>query len=228
VVSLSKYALLELADERKLFSDLPRVLDLKYDISFDIKYINILTYKILFELHNTYTFDISFYPDCQEIYGFINDFVLILESKEFGTTPTVLNLKNKCLNKKIKFIDYSTSDTFWVTQHKNDLTIEEIVNNMEVFKDSVVTQVLHLQHTVKDEVLCIEHIDFEYIFYTLDEFEKRTSGDFSQKGTEYPRQKIFKIDNARIPLEDYLYPIAYSCFENKGLVDECFEEMGLI
>lgn len=44
----------------------------------------------------------------------------------------------------------------------------------------------------------ITHIDHEYIFYSLDEFEKRTMNEH-QKGSNQLRLKSFKVDNAHIP-----------------------------
>jgi hypothetical protein len=43
------------------------------------------------------------------------------------------------------------------------------------------------------------------------------------------RQKVFKIDNAKIPLDDlFLYYVAYNSFTNTTLVNEAFEQLGII
>ena len=88
----------------------------------------------------------------------------------------------------------------------------------------IYTKVVHLIFFVEDETLYIEHIDLEYIFYTLDEYIERFDNDnFEQKGSRYKRQKIFKIDNAKINLVENLYDLVYNSLDNKNLVDEYFE-----
>ena len=47
--------------------------------------------------------------------------------------------------------------------------------------------------------------------------------NFEQKGSRYKRQKIFKIDNAKINLVENLYDLVYNSLDNKNLVDEYFE-----
>lgn len=228
----TKYNLLEVTQNRVLLEDEPRIIDEKFNFSVNIKYVDINVYKFLYSLHKKTNFKLSFYPDIEHIYSFKNRYTLLLESKQFGVTPSISELKSRCSNKNVTFIDDLKLDTFWVKQHGRDFTIEEILNDFKIFENSIVTKVLHLQHYTENDKLYINHLDFEYIFYTIEEFSKREKNDKSYskqiKGSAYPRQKIFKIDNAKLEFVTTIYPLAYNSFSNKQLVNEYFKDMGII
>ena len=59
--------------------------------------------------------------------------------------------------------------------------------------------------------------------YNID-FEK---DNFKQKGNRYKRQKIFKIDNAKINLIENIYDLVYNSLDNKSLIDEYFEMLNI-
>mgnify|MGYP001770819010 CR=1 FL=1 len=224
-----KYGLVEIDSSRELLGSDSRILDKKVNISYEISFIDFNVYKVLLEYFKKYSFTLSFAPDNESIYDFIFDSTLTTEAIEFGISPTIETLRKQCSH-KIKLIDYTSNDIFWIRNINSDLYIEEIVSDFTEHQDSIVTKLIHIEHTTKDEELCIKHIDFEYIFYSLDEFVNRyDENNFTQKGEKYKRKKVFKIDNATIPFEgDFLYPIVYFTFENKELVKEALENMEIL
>lgn len=224
-----KYGLVEIDNSRELLISDSRILDKKVNISYEISLIDFNVYKVLLEYFEKYNFTLSFAPDNESIYDFIFDSTLTTEAVEFGVSPTIETLRTECSH-KIKFVDYTSKDTFWIRNINSDFYIEEIVSDFVEHQDSIVTKLIHIEHTTKDEELYIKHIDFEYIFYSIDEFINRyEKNNFTQKGEMYKRKKIFKIDNASIPFNgDFLYPIVYFTFENKELVKEALECMEVL
>jgi len=224
-----KYGLVEIDNSRELLISDSRILDKKVNISYEINLIDFSVYKVLLEYFEKYNFTLSFAPDNESIYDFIFDSTLTTEAVEFGVSPTIETLRAQCSH-KIKFVDYTSKDTFWIRNINTDFYIEEIVSDFAEHKDSIVTKLIHVEHTTKDEELYIKHIDFEYIFYSVDEFINRyEKNNFTQKGEKYKRKKVFKIDNAMIPFNgDFLYPVVYFTFENKELVKEALECMEVL
>ena len=89
-------------------------------------------------------------------------------------------------------------DQLWVIADGTDIVFEELCEKFVVHNESIVTQMVHLQFSTEQSESYITHIDHEYIFYSLDEFEKRTMNEH-QKGSNQLRLKSFKVDNAHIP-----------------------------
>jgi len=225
----SKYGLIEINEHRELLEEEPRIIDTKYGISMDIKYIHSQIYRILFDLYTNNSLQLSFYPNCNGVYDFENRLILILEELQFGVAPSISDLKNKVVEQKAKFIDFEEKDSLYIRLNGNELTFEEISDDFEIFEDSIITKVIHLEFFEKEDELFIKHIDLEYIFYTSEEFiERYEHNNFYQKGQAFPRQKVFKLDNGEINLNEFLYPLAYYSFKNKTLVDEYFTKIGLI
>lgn len=171
-------------------------------------------------------FKLSFYPDCLNIKNYIDNSIMIFDEKEYGKKYNIDEIKKINLKENVKFVDYKIENKLYVKLFENELTFEEIQKDINFFDDLnvIYTKVVHLIFFVEDETLYIEHIDLEYIFYTLDEYIERFDNDnFEQKGSRYKRQKIFKIDNAKINLVENLYDLVYNSLDNKNLVDEYFE-----
>ena len=102
------------------------------------------------------------------------------------------------------------------------------MNDFNIYQEAIVTKMIHIEFFNEENILYIKHIDFEYIFYSEDDFISREN-NINQKGEKYMRQKVFKIDNAKISLDDlFLYYISYYSFTNTMLVNEVFEELGII
>ena len=97
-----------------------------------------------------------------------------------------------------KLYSSNYENCMWVEIDSQNITFEELCQDFESYNNMVVTQVVHLQYKKEGDSAYITHLDHEYIFYTIDEYEKRMS-DVTQKGTAKPRMKSFKIDNSIIP-----------------------------
>ena len=107
-----------------------------------------------------------------------------------------------------------------------------------VEEDAIVTQMIHMQI----EGIFITHLDHEYIFYDLDEYEKRLT-NYRIKGQAQKRIKTFKIDRSRIPLDyscnilrinengrekivvPFIYFVLNAYFEHKDLLSEYFQKI---
>ena len=101
-----------------------------------------------------------------------------------------------------------------------------------------------MQYIYEDEDVFITHLDHEYVFYTVEEYEKRLV-DVTQKGEAKTRMKSFKIDRSRIPFnyrceiqrkdmkgnalpietEQFLCYVLETYFKHKDLLREYFEKI---
>jgi hypothetical protein len=155
----------------------------------------------------------------------ISDLSITLEELERGEVFSFENLGVPSVTKL-----YSKYyDTLWIAIDDRNITFEEILQDFDVYEDSIVTQVVHLEYeTAENSEHEIAHIDHEYIFYTEDEFLER-QGSYKQKGNARKRYKTFKIDSSKIPfLVDgvcVLYYIIGKFFKEKELLEEYFEEV---
>ena len=155
----------------------------------------------------------------------IFDLSITLEELERGEVFSFENLGEPSVT-KLYSKDY---DTLWIEIDDRNITFEEILQDFDVYEDSIVTQVVHLEYeTAENSEHEIAHIDHEYIFYTEDEFLER-QGSYKQKGNARKRYKTFKIDSSKIPfLVDgvcVLYYIIGKFFKEKELLEEYFEEV---
>lgn len=226
----NKYNLIEIKDKRELHWQEPRVIDKMHKITFDIKYMNIKTYQKIFNLYSTNNFKFSFYPDCLNIKNYIDESIMTYDEKEFGKKYNIKNIETLTLNENIKFVDYKEENKLYVKVSNNELTFEEIQKEPNNFdgKDFIYTKVVHLIFEKEDSTLFINHLDLEYIFYSIDEYiERFDNNNFKQKGSKIKRQKIFKIDNAKIRMTEHLYDIVYNSLDNKTLINEYFEMLNI-
>ena len=91
----------------------------------------------------------------------------------------------------------------------------------------MVTQVIHCEYFKDSGSYFICHLDHEFIFYSIDEYEMRQR-DPAQKGNARKRIKTFKIDKAMIPISNdsnVLFDILELKFKNKQLVREYFNKV---
>ena len=129
-------------------------------------------------------------------------------------------------------------DSLWIIHDGNDLIFEELCEDMHIENNAILTQMIHMQIDGN----CITHLDHEYIFYDLDEYEKRLS-NYRIKGQAQKRIKTFKIDHSRIPLNypcnilridesgrekivvPFIYFVLNAYFEHKDLLSEYFQKV---
>jgi hypothetical protein len=157
---------------------------------------------------------------------YVSDFLPLMEEKEFGSS---MQLNISSLPELSKF--YSSDEyenKLWV-QHdrkKRSLTFEEFMEDFQVTDDNVVTQVIHLEYTSKNNKFFITHLDHEFIIYTIDQYQERLS-NAGVKG--YGKVKTFKVDGSMIPFDlrldgsIFLVQVLDSYFKNKDLIQEYFK-----
>ncbi|WP_171308251.1 hypothetical protein [Vibrio splendidus] len=172
--------------------------------------------------------NLSLRPDYNVVGESILNLSILLEEIELGKVFSFSDLGVVNIS-KLYSSDYS--DVLWVVIDDRNITFEEIVDDCIIYEDSIVTQVLHLEYKIDGEKKHINHIDHEYIFYTLDQFEKRQN-NHKIKGEALTRFKTFKIDNSKIPfyLEDksfFIYRVLDCYFKNKKLLKEYFSSVPL-
>ena len=156
---------------------------------------------------------------------------LLLEERDFGASLTN-NIKS--LPEVSKFYDINNSENgFWafVDDKRPQISFEELCGDFDTLRDNIVTQLVHLEYKKKGDSYFIEHIDHEYIVYSLDEYEERLRNN-KAKGRR--KVKTFKINGAEIPFnykykdEFFLYIVLISFFTNKELVKEYFENFNKV
>lgn len=209
-----KYGLLPIDDQRKLLAiDPPRIYDSTNNKTLFVKNIPLSLCVKFNELIDTKqiqnlavrVFDKSFNGKMELVFS--------LEEIERGRIFLPTNLG---IPKITKLYSKNYEDCLWITVETQDITFEELCRDFKIFEDKIVTQVVHLQYKKSDEGIYIIHLDHEYIFYTIDEFDSWQQNP-SQKGTAETRMKTFKIDNAYISF-DLSYQVVWKDINgNKSL-----------
>ena len=163
------------------------------------------------------------------------------EALERGKQFDLANL-GSCSVSKLYSTQYE--NCLWVVIDPENITFEELCEDFESTEDMIVTQVVHLEYETAVDGAYITHLDHEYIFYTIEEYEKRMH-DETQKGQAKTRMKSFKIDNSKIPFdfrceikckdengkelpiqkEQFLCYVLDSYFKHKDLLTEYFQKV---
>lgn len=125
------------------------------------------------------------------------DPIYLEEALERGKVFDFVNLGNYSVS---RLYSKKYENCMWIVIDPENITFEELCDNFEIYNDMVVTQVVHLQYEKENDSVYITHLDHEFVFYMIDEYENRMS-DVAQKGTAKPRMKSFKIDNSKIPFD---------------------------
>lgn len=175
--------------------------------------------------------EIAFRGDNWSIYEGENHCSSLMEAVEAGM---IFDLEIASLPEMSKLVtDNSYNDnSLWITVDNANITFEELCDDITVEGDSVVTQVIHLQYSEKN----ITHIDHEYIFYSLEEYEERQC--VRRKGKAGKRFKTFKVDKSAIPFDynctmisrdgeyisvPFIYFVLNTYFAHKDLLKEYFQ-----
>lgn len=160
--------------------------------------------------------------------NYISECIPCMEEMEFGS-PLKINIES--LPELSKFYSVQNYENkLWVAHDKgkSSLTFEEHLDEFDIVGDDIITQVIHLEYYIENGNCFINHIDHEYIAYTLEQYEHRLN-DSNVKG--YKKIKTFKVDNAKIPVnyehnnQIFLYQVLDSYLKNKDLVNEYFEKI---
>lgn len=134
----------------------------------------------------------------------------------------------------------------WISKNNNELTFEELCQDITVQAEGIRTQMIHLMFVNRNNQFFINHIDHEFIYYTLEEYEKRQhDSKMKTKGSARKRIKTFKIDEASIPMDypcimyqlsekeneykevsvPFLYFVINTYFCHKDLIEEYFSKI---
>ena len=238
---LDRYDLLPKNENRTLISiDPPRIYDKILDRTFLIKNVPVPLLQEFDKMINKQiagAFSIRVYnsPGYEGKLKLMN----LREEVERGDIFD-LDTLNECSVTKLYSTETKYDDCLWVIAEKTDITFEELCEDFDTVDNRIITQMIHLQYKTEDNETYITHLDHEYIFYTIEEYEKRLV-EYNQKGTAKRRMKSFKIDQARIPFnyrckiykkdnsgsenELFLYFVLDSYFKHKDLLKEYFQKV---
>lgn len=194
-----KYGLLPIDEERELLClNPPRIYDKRKDKTIFIKNIPLVLVKKLNELINEKQIkQLAIRGSDNDIYDGKVTSELIQEAIERGKIFTLCGLGNPEVT---KLYSNNYEDCLWIVIDSANITFEELCQDFKVYEDKIVTQVIHLQYTQTAKGTFITHLDHEYIYYTIDEFDRRRQTP-EQKGTACTRMKTFKIDNSNISFD---------------------------
>ena len=238
-----KYGIIPIDENRELLSiNLPRIYDKTINRTFFTKNVPLRLLQKISEMISE---------------GIIGDFAvrLLNEPGYEGKMDVEYFTEDVERGKVFDFVDlgsYSVSKLYsekyencmWVIIDPPNITFEELCEDFDIYEDMVITQVIHLQYVIEHEKTYITHLDHEYIFYSIDEYERRLI-DVTQKGEAQARMKSFKIDHARIPFdrrckvlrrdeegndlplenEQFLCYVLECYFKHKDLLKEYFQKI---
>lgn len=189
----------------------PRIFDCNKNKTLFIKNMPIyLCAKVQQLIENNYITDVAVRVENNGILDGKVSREIVLEEVEQGR---LFSLSDLGTPQTTKLYSKNYEDCLWVVVESNDITFEELCQDFMVSGNQVVTQVVHLQYKQAEESAFICHLDHEYIFYTVDEFEERCKNP-NQKGSAKTRMKSFKIDNSNIPF-DLKYEVSWKNVDGK-------------
>lgn len=238
-----KYGIVPVDDERELLPiEPPRIYDRKINKTFFTKNVPLnLLEKIADMMSSGIVRDFSVRLLNEPGYNGKLYCEYIAEALERGKVFDFVNLGNYSIS---RLYSKEYENCMWVVIDPQNITFEELCKEFEIYNDLIVTQVVHLQYEMNEECAYITHLDHEYVFYTVDEYENRMK-NATQKGTAKTRMKSFKIDNSRIPFdyrcevirkdehgndlpqkdEQFLCYVLECYFKHKDLLKEYFQEI---
>lgn len=238
-----KYGIVPVDESRTLFPlDPPRLYDSSINKTFFTQNIPLHLLKRFMDLKNSGMIkDLSVRLTNEPGYDGKMCFEHLEEALERGKQFDFVNLGSYSVNKLFS-TEYENS--LWIIIDPENITFEEMCKDFECYNDMIVTQVIHLQYKKLKDDFYITHLDHEYIFYTVEEYDKRNKNE-SQKGNASKRIKSFKIDNSQIPFdymceiirkdehgkdlptekEQFLCYVLESYFKHKDLLNEYFQKI---
>lgn len=238
-----KYGIVPLGNERELLTiDPPRIYDSSINRTFFTKNVPLHLLKQISEMMSA---------------GIIMDFSVRLvnepgyegriyceylaEALERGKVFDFVNLGDYSIS---RLYSEQYENCMWVNIDPYNITFEEMCEDFEVHDNMIVTQVVHLEYFCEDSHVYISHLDHEYIFYAIEEYEERMKNPV-KKGEAKTRLKSFKIDHSKIPFdylceihrkdmngndlpvehEQFLCYVLESYFKHKELLKEYFQKL---
>ena len=217
----NKYGLIRLNENRVVREGY--ILDKRLNKYFEINFISSEMLKNLLDLKSIKKLSLKVNP--YKLLEFNEICTYFTEEKEFGKYFSFANLKEILPTKLYNL----KNDKLWINIDKKNITFEEILEDFESYEDYIVTQVVHCEYFEENQEFFINHLDHEYIFYTMEEYEERQN-NINQKGNGSKRVKTFKIDNSKIPFilenrDNFLLKILNEYFKSKDLLEEYFQNI---
>lgn len=220
----SKYKLISLSKNIQIFNDKDSqtIQDSRLGKYFWIKVPRRLLASIESLIKKGMIAEIAFRVD------YISDSIPLTEEMQFGS-PMKLNISS--LPDLSKFYSNDNyNNNLWIQhdQKSQSLTFEELLDDFEVTAENIVTQVIHLEYTSKNNKFFITHLDHEYIIYTLEQYTERMCNP-RVKG--YRKVKTFKVDGSMIPFNlrvkenIFLIQVLDAYFNNRDLIQEYFAKV---
>lgn len=238
-----KYGIIPIDENRELISiDPPRIYDKIINKTFFTKNVPfLLLQKISEMMFNGIIDDFAVRLLNEPGYEGKMDSEYLAEALERGKLFDFVSLGNYSIS---KLYSEEYENCMWVIIDPQNITFEELCEDFDIYKEMIVTQVIHLQYDLEDGNAYITHLDHEYIFYSVDEYETRLH-DIMQKGKAQARMKSFKIDHAKIPFdsrckvfrkdeegndlppedEQFLCYVLECYFKHKDLLNEYFQKI---
>ncbi len=223
----NRYKLLTIDENFEIkISALPKVYDTRIKTHLIIQHVSPQLLEVLNKLNKEGVIgSLALRPEYNIVALGLSDISPIFEDIERGEIFSFEKLSTSMIS---KLYSYDNS-SLWIVNDGENITFEELLDNFETEQDNIVTQVLHLEYSNVKGSYLISHIDHEYIFYTVDEYEKRKR-DHRQKGEARSRFKTFKIDKAKISFvmkngDCLLFTILNEYFHKKELLIEYFQKV---
>lgn len=234
-----RYGIINITSKRTLFllKSPPRIYDNLVDITFIVKNVPLCLLRVFSDMKSKGMItDIAVRVANDTYFKGKIDEELLTEEVELGRIFNFADLGG-CIISKLYSEHYE--NCLWIMIDRDNITFEELCEDFTEFNNMIVTQVIHLQYKCIKGVDYITHLDHEYIFYSIDEYEKRINNIY-QKGEAQKRMKSFKIDNSMIPFhvkvcvknentdgiseknELFLYYVLDCYFKHKDLLSEYF------
>lgn len=160
----------------------------------------------------------------------VTDMVPIMEEMERGKKLKITVSDLPAISRFYSTEAFEDGLSILHDKEKCSLTFEEVMKDFRIVGDNIVTQVVHLEYSETENGTYINHLDHEFIAYTLDEYDARLK-DVNTKGSA-GKVKSFKIDGAEIPLAHkfegdwFLLVVLDAYFQNHALIQEIFEDFG--
>ena len=183
---------------------------------------------LLQKLRSEHKLTLSVRPDYNICGDRIKNIGLVNEELEFGKAYQGRVSKIIKLSKFFDVKNYNDALIIVHDQEGKNIYFEELLDDMVEDKESIVTNLLHIEYISEGNVDFIKHMDHEYIFYSINEYIDKLS-DIRTRGKERKKYKTFKIDDAHIkvdgnPENNIIIEALKSYFTKHNLIEEFFND----
>lgn len=147
--------------------------------------------------------------DIKAVFDGKNTNQYLTEELDFGKRFSLDNIYQVPVS---RLFSQKYGNQLWIKVDSESITFEELYDEKIIYKNAIVTQMVHIQYEYIDKKPYIKHFDHEFIFYSIDEYDKRVANAY-EKGKQFKRVKSFIVNSASIPFD---YKIERSFIDSKG------------